>query len=265
MECRTQKGLYFLIIGLIIIMAYNIVTSSIYLVSNDLESMAIISVFGIISFIGAILVIIGAILFLLGRNEFGEKHQKNVMNAVIIFVINIVVVVILTIFIAFYTFSAISSTSEIDATPFSGFIITIAIVGTILGGLMYYFALIELEDEHGKNILFAAIIISIAISIITSIYIAGLMGEMFGSISAGSSPSSMNFAQNAGGIGILGALPSLLFLYALYIPYMRIKNGELIPQIQSPYNPINPSRMCPNCGRPIPNDSLICPYCGRKF
>lgn len=25
------------------------------------------------------------------------------------------------------------------------------------------------------------------------------------------------------------------------------------------------SRMCPNCGRPIPMDAKICPYCGKNF
>jgi len=26
-----------------------------------------------------------------------------------------------------------------------------------------------------------------------------------------------------------------------------------------------PGRVCPNCGRPIPNDAQVCPYCGKDF
>lgn len=26
-----------------------------------------------------------------------------------------------------------------------------------------------------------------------------------------------------------------------------------------------PSRRCPNCGRPIPMDARVCPYCSKKF
>jgi hypothetical protein len=68
--------------------------------------------------------------------------------------------------------------------------------------------------------------ISIIISIIVSVYIAGILGEIFGSISSNSSYSSLSINQNIGGIGILGIIPNLLFLYAFYIPYTRIKNGE---------------------------------------
>ncbi len=66
-------------------------------------------------------------------------------------------------------------------------------------------------------------------------------------------------------LAFYGIIPSLLFLYAFYIPYNRIKNGELIPRaLPSGQSPI-PSRICPNCGRPIPLDSNVCPYCGNNF
>ena len=266
MVCNTQKGLYFLIIGSIITIICSFITSITYFLAQGTTTSIIIAGFGFISFIGAILILVGLILFLMGRKEFGEKHQNNVKNAVIIFCINIIVAIILVAAIAFMTFSAIATSStENVAGPFSIVIVIIAVVSAVLGGLIYYFGLIELENETGKNILFAGIISSIIISIITSFYIAGMLGEIFGSISSYSSYSPLSFNQNIGGIGILGIISNLLFLYAFYIPYNRIKNGELIPQVLSSGRSTIPGRICPSCGRPIPMDSNVCPYCGKDF
>jgi MFS family permease len=274
MNGNTQKGLYFLIIGSIIIMIYSVINSISSFFTLEITTLMIISFFGIVSFIGLILILIGAILFLMGRKEFGEKHQNNVKKAVIIFCINIIAVIALTVVIAFMTYSVlitttssspITSPAENITGPFTIVIIIIAVVTTVLGGLIYYFGLIELENETGKKILFAGIISSITISLVTSLVIAGMLGELFGSISSDGYPSSLSLNQNVGGIGILGIIPNLLFLYAMYIPYNRIKNGELKPQVLSIGQSSVPSRICPNCGRPIPFDANNCPYCGKNF
>jgi MFS family permease len=271
MNCNTQKGLYFIIIGTIITIIYSIITSISYFFIKDVTTSMIISIFGIVSFIGAIIIFIGAILFFMGRKEFGKKHQKNVTNALIIIVINIIVVSILTIVIIILTFSKIitaSSTNGIStlSAPFLPFIIIVSIISAALGSLIYYFALIELEDRNGKNILFAGIISSIAISIITSFYLAGMLGELFGSISTSSSSyTSFAYTQNVGKIGILAIIPNLLFLYSFYIPYKRIKDGDLVIIASSDSQASFSSRICPNCGRPIPFDANICPYCGKKL
>jgi len=243
-----------------------------FLTQNTTASI-IIGFSAIISGIGAITILIGAIFFLIGRKEFGEKHQKNVKNAVVIFCINVIITIIFTSAVVFMAFSAAISTSSAASltSPFSILIVIITISSAILGGLMYYFALFELENEKGKKILYAAIISSIIISIITSFYVAGLLGEFLGTISTDygslgtSKYSSLGFTQNAGKIGILSIIPNLLFLYSFYIPYNRIKDGELAPQILISNNTTVTSRICPNCNKFIPFDANICPYCGKKF
>jgi len=265
MDCSTQKGLYFLIIGLIITMIYGFITSVVTFITQDSTVMIIISFTAVVAFIGAILILIGAILFYLGRKEFGEKHENSVKKALIIFFINIIMAIVFVIAISFFTYAAISSSGSLDADQFTLIFVITILTSAILGGLMYYFGLIELENEKGKNILYVGIISSIVISVITSFYIAGMLGELFGSISSISSYSSLSVTQNTGGIGVLGAIPSLLFLYAFYIPYKRIKDGELIPQATTSGSSTLPSRICPTCGRPIPEDAGTCPYCGKKF
>jgi len=266
MESKTQKGLYFIIIGSIITLVTNLITSSIYFLIKN-EGLQIITAFvGIISFIGAIIMIAGLITFYTGRKEFGEKHENNVRKALILIIISILVAVVLTVAVMFMAFSAFMSSSETTSTEgASSLIIVLAVVSAVLGGLTYYFGLIELEDETGRNILFAGIISSIAISAITSFYVAGWLGDFLGEISTTSSYSTIAFNQNIGGIGLLGIIPSLLFLYAFYIPYNRIKEGELKPQITESTNPYDSNRICPNCQKNIPFDANVCPYCGKSF
>jgi uncharacterized membrane protein len=272
MNCNTQKGLYFIIIGSIITMICSIITSISNFFTKDTAISMIISIFGIVSFIGVILSLIGVILFFMGRKEFGEKHQKNIKNAVIIFVIAFIVIVsVIAIFIASVIFSTITTISSTDsntslAAPTSLLVIVVSIVGAVLGGLIYYFALIELEDKTGKKILYAGIVTSIAISIVTSFYLAGMFSGLFSSISTGSRNfSALPFTQSIGKIGILGIIPNLLYLYSFYIPYKRIKDGEIVPVVSSVDQGPLSSRICPNCGRSIPFDANSCPYCSKDF
>jgi len=263
MDCKTQKGLYFLMIGLVITLTYGFITSVVNAIIQDTTVTLIIGFFGLIAFIGLILLLAGLYYFYIGRKEFGEKHENSVKKALTIFLINIIMSVIFASIISFFVFTAISGNSPTDL--FAPVFMIMAIISAILGGLMYYFGLIELENEKGKNVLYLGIISSIVLSIITSFYLAGMLGDLFGSIPSMSSYSSLSITQNTGIIGIFGIIPNLLYLCAFYIPYERIKEGELVPQVTTSGGSTLPSRICPNCGRPIPEDAGICPYCGKKF
>ena len=267
MECKTQKGLYFIIIGSLISLIISIITSTSYLLIKSDVVQIIISILGLISFIGTIIILAGLITFYMGRKEFGEKHENNVKKALILVVVNIILAVIFAIAIVFMTFSAFmsSSSGNVETTGFSFVIIIFSLISSILGGLAYYFGLIDLEDETGKNVLFAGIISSILISAVTSFYIAGWLGNFLGDVSSTGNYSTLSLNQNIGGIGILGIIPGLLFLYAYYIAYNRIKQGEIKPKIDTSINPNISNRICPNCGRPIPFDAIMCPYCGKNF
>ena len=236
------------------------------LATQDSNFIVFIGIFAIIALIGGIISLIGAIYFLIGRKEFGEKHHKNVNLAVIIFVITIVFTIFFTIVVsAALYFSISSSISQIDSSPYSIILMIQSIVSAILVGLVYYFGLIELEDELGKKMLFTGIISSICISFINSIYYFGLFGEISESISSNGGSSIMNLNQNIGGMSIIGVIPSIFYIIAMYIPYARIKEGKLIAHLLSSDGSGQPVRNCPNCNREIPFDSIICPYCGKNF
>jgi hypothetical protein len=227
---------------------------------------------GIVSFIGVILVFIGVILFLMGRKEFGERHQKNVKNAILFFVMTICALsVVVIVAIALMMYSLMTNIGSPDgtasfATPSLLMVSIILIIGTVLGGLIYYFALIELETKTGKTILIAGIVASVVISIVTAFYLTDMLGELFGTLSTNTSEYSyLPYAQNSGKIGLFGIIPNLLYLYAIYIPYRRIRDGELVPDMSTADQGPVSNRVCPNCGRQIPFDARICPYCRKDF
>ena len=268
MNCNTQKGLLFIIIGSIITMICSLIISiSSFFTQNTPILMISISI-GMLSFIGLIIILVGEILFLIGRKEFGEKHQKNVINAVIIFVILFVVMIIFSSIISVMVLSAVSSGNNISISSsiFPFISMCVVIISAILGSLIYYFALIELENETGKTILYSGIIISIIISIVTSFYLIGMLSEIFGSISINSGNYfSIVFSQNIGKISILGIIPRILFLFSFYIPYKRINDGELVPISTSISQTPIQNKLCRNCGRFIPFDAVLCPYCGLEI
>ena len=94
----------------------------------------------------------------------------------------------------------------------------------------------------------------------------GIISEVIGSISSENFNTSISGFQNYGAISILGVIPSIIYIIAMYIPYTRIKEGKLIPTIITlDGSTVQIPRVCPNCSRQIPLDSALCPYCGKDF
>jgi hypothetical protein len=221
--------------------------------------------FGIVGGIGGIIVFIGAILFLIGRKEFNEKHQRFVIYAVILFVISIILIFFLVVIGTFINITA-------GTTDFSSSMVIPTITGAILGGLVYIFALYELEDKKGRYILYTAYIVSIIIAVVIVLYSMGeysnYLNEVF---STGNQPtnysSTMAFTSRMSNISVLGVISNILWAIAVYIPYKRIKDGDLVPQSKEVHDEASSvlDRICPNCNRVIPNDANICPYCEKKF
>jgi len=245
----------------------------------------------IIGGIGGLLGLIGAVLFLIGRKEFGEKHSQFVMYALIVFVISIIVSVIIVGVTMFSTFSSLGFSSispgisNIEniyrSTTMTSMIITP--ISAALGGLIWIFALYQLEDDRGRLVLYSAFCCTVITSIVVSYNSMMLFEEMissgafnsFNDMSTFGSSTSSQLLSNYQWIGstaiyslIGGSVTNILLFFALFIPYKRITSGELVP-IQQPSSSFKGTefrdRKCPNCGRPIPFDANNCPYCGKKF
>lgn len=263
MTNNTQRGLLILIIGISIGIITNI---SLFLLTDNLPGVLTLILVAILGGIGGLLTLIGLILIVVGRREYGEKHSKFAMYAAVIFVLSIVIATVFSIMI-----SMINLISNSPTNP-NIILLQIPITSTI-GGLVYIFLLYELEDKKGKIVLFLAFIATIIASILITVDIMSLYGELMSAIAAGetSFTNIFDYISKISRTGIYGIISSGLLLIALILPYNRIKSGELIPtspKTSSFYRgnaTVTQDRLCPNCGRTIPFDSKICPYCRRKF
>jgi len=274
MENYTKNGLIFLIIGMIISMISTGLLGVYQFLTPDESVSNLFSMigFGIIGGIGGLLILVGGVLFLIGRKEFGERHQKFVLYAVIIFIVGIIISSVVGGIGTFITISqSMVNGSETDISWVGYSILTSTIIGSITGSLAYVFALYELEDKNGKRILYLAFIVSIIITIIIGFFSIGAIEAMIADISSGGSStdftSSFTYTSQITQYSSLGIISNILWLITLYIPYNRIKKGELVPQKTTVLGTTKPSpeRVCPNCQKEIPNDARICPYCGKNF
>jgi hypothetical protein len=215
---------------------------------------------------GGLIALIAIILIGVGRKEFGERHRKFVIIGIILFIVQIVVgfiLVLMTIMVA---------VSSRDISLIKNIFWIIPLI-TIISGITYVFFLNELENKTGRYILFAAVALTIIISIYISIEGYAITEEWGNKLNARFNEGS-NFTDFSSTIGedlvqelmqkisyisafvIIG---NILFIFAFYIPYQRITSGELKPALPSHL------KRCMSCGRPVPSDSVVCPYCGKQF
>lgn len=238
----TKIGLIFFLVGLVLSVIAGILN---YLVTE------IIMINGIIAGIGGVLFLVALILMGIGGvgyKEYGEKHKKFVLIAVILFIVSIVIGVIIGIYTSFAIFSAVSESLSESEPVLSGFsalknIFIITPISAVFSGLVYVFLLYELEDKNGKIVLYIAFILLIVTSLIiawqgTQIFDKWIleMQPLFENIDSTSSTFgsyseiqtlSTELQKEMGKISIWGVLPNILFVIAIIIPLNRIKKGEL--------------------------------------
>ena len=145
------------------------------------------------------------------------------------------------------------------------------IAGAITGGLAYVFSLYELQNDNGRKLLYIAFFVSILISVIYAFLSAGAIEGMIEGTSdidyQEDFASIISLTSSVTRYSLIGLISSLLWTLAIYLPYKRIKKGELIPQsiqMGDRSSPV-PERICPNCGKVIPTDAKNCPYCRKQF
>ncbi len=239
MQNRTEMGLLLIIVGMVLgIFASlgSLATGS--LGGTNLSPGALVS--GILGFFGSIVLLIGWIFMLMGRKEFGEEHAKFVMYSLILFIVGIIIVIVgvsISVFAGLAeSMDNMDTVSTIDYAElargmgrgaiFSGIGGIVVTVGAIL--LVY-----ALENDFGKRILILALIVSIVISIISVIYLYSAFEELADRLED-TPPEDQEdeFYEGMGETDMiqgLGIISSLVLLIGYFIPYDRIKKGELKP------------------------------------
>ena len=204
----------------------------------------------LITFIGGILSLIGAILVILGRKAFGPEHSRNAIWSIIIYIVGFVIIIIGVIAFAFAIISATIASRSGNMTDltviaqaltssFDGLLIA-GIVGGAVSSIAYVLFTYQLQNRNGRIILWAAYASSIAIGIINAIIVSALLSDAVQRSIAGGifNPDPLRGLQNQlQALGLLGFIPAALYATALYLVWSRIGRGELPATTPAPPSP----------------------------
>jgi len=204
----------------------------------------------LITLIGGILSLIGAILVILGRKAFGPEHSRNAIWSIIIYIVGFVIIIIGVIAFAFAIISATIASRSGNMTDltviaqaltssFDGLLIA-GIVGGAVSSIAYVLFTYQLQNRNGRIILWAAYASSIAIGIINAIIVSALLSDAVQRSIAGGifNPDPLRGLQNQlQALGLLGFIPAALYATALYLVWSRIGRGELPATTPAPPSP----------------------------
>ncbi|UCE39484.1 MAG: hypothetical protein JSW00_09770 [Thermoplasmata archaeon] len=239
MENKTQMGLLLIIIGMLLAIFStlgSIAASS--LGGSGLSPGALIP--GILGFFAFILMLAGWILMITGRREFGDKHSQFVVYSIIALIIGFFIVIVGSMISAFAGISSGVENGEAEVTfdyiamakaMKTGMIISF--VGSLLITIGSILLVYNLENDIGKKVLYIAFIVSIVVSIAVIIYTLPLLDDLAEKLEGTPEDDREDeFYEGIGDISLiegLGVIGSVILLIGYFIPYNRIKKGELEP------------------------------------
>jgi len=212
--------------------------------------------------IGGLLILLGILFLFLGRREISDAHAHNVMIALVLMII----AVIMAVFgVGMLIFSLILGNT---ASATGWFYVLMA--GGMVGAIAYYFLLVELENDLGRKVLIAAVIVTIVAQIIVMAVAAQGLSEIVDTVEEAKeedwTDDELNdavdeFQEELAAASAATLLGQALILFAVYIPYDRIMKGELRPRdivhrFERPYGydrprPPHPEYPCSRCGHPL--------------
>ncbi|RKX96059.1 MAG: hypothetical protein DRN01_03005 [Thermoplasmata archaeon] len=224
MSGYTEKGLVLIILSLVLTIILNLTVffTGFYSIGG-------------LNQITGLLTLIGLILMFVGRKEYGVKHQRFVVYAVVVFLIAVVFSVIYLFYIAAMIFSAVS-TGNVDFSAFVSILYMVQITA-ILGGLVNVFLLHELESWNGRIVLYAAFVAVVFTSILVVYAAAPAVEDLVTNMEKNFETNRYSFQTNEftvelqkslSRLNIYGVINSLLFLVATVIAYRRVKSGEVL-------------------------------------
>jgi magnesium-transporting ATPase (P-type) len=262
LDNKTEKGLLLLIIGMLISIFSTLITVATgTLEGSELSSGSCLS--SALGFFGLIFLFVGWVLMISARKDYGDKHSKFVMYSIAALVIGFIIVVVS---VAIITVSLLSggfaSTGDEVTLDYPEVVRSMKgglMVGQ-LGGIFVTLGAILLvyclENETGKMVLYIALAASIIIAIVAMVVISTTMDKVADRLE--DTPEEQHedeFNEGLEAFGIidaLGVISTFLLIIGYYIPYDRIKKGELkrIPPPTQPYGIPPPQPPYPDMYQP---------------
>jgi len=254
----TKLGLIFLFLGVL----FGVITTiSMFLTNGKIQALSAIQFIGMIFFLVALIImVVGGY----GLKEYGEKHGKFTLYALIIFLITIGVGVAFLIVTVMMAFSSITGSGDLQGMKS---ILYFGPVFAILVSIIYIFLLYELQEKYGKIILLVSFIIAIISSIVIVYLSLPIYDDIYGNLNLASSSSreietlTQEVNIKVSEIGIYNAIHNILLLVVMIIPLNKMFSGDLKPIPRSATS----GQKCTNCGFDIPQYSETCPKCGQFY
>ncbi len=208
---RTKDGLLFLIAG------------------------AFLGLIPVIGFIGGLISLIGAILIILGRAPFGSRHSNAVGLSVALYIVGIAIGVIFTLglvsdisSIAQYS-TSVRAASDAISSSFNDALDGILIGGAVTG-LSNVLISYTLQKSKGRIILWSSYVASLIIFSFVLYYIGsqfpGAIQAAFASGTYDKAPIQDLQSQETL-LSFLGVIPTLGYAFAYQLARVRIERGEI--------------------------------------
>lgn len=219
---------------------------------------ALISWVPIVGALGTVLTLIGAILVIIGRKAFGDVHRRNVVISIVAFFVGLGVAVVGAIVVVFAAVGAVgTSTTEaqLAASLRDAFtnVLIVAAIAAVITGLASIFFTYALQKREGRIVLFAAYGASLgvqaAILAVTLPLIPGIADDIARQVVTTGTVDSTRIANAlsgaSAGIGLLNAIPAMLYALANYLAWSRINKREIPAPPTPPSMPAGPTASPP--------------------
>jgi hypothetical protein len=199
-----------------------------------------------IVYVGGVLSLIGAVMVIMGRNAFGRVHSRNVVRSILIYIIGLAVIIGAVVSFVFAVFSATfaSNNGTLNPATFSQSLSSsfqLALIGAAIGGgissIAYVLFTYAIQDKTGRILLWAGYIAGLVVSAVVFIMVSPLISNAASQAFTGGrfNQSPFNNLQTMEQlIGLLNFIPAILYATALYKVRSRINSGEVLKPTAQP-------------------------------
>ena len=199
-----------------------------------------------VNLLGGLLSIVGAILVIIGRKAFGAVHSRNTVWSIAIYCLGIVIAIAASLAFASEVVRGsisnaggpINSTALVQsiASSFDTLLIGAAVGGAIVGlaNVLFTYAI---QNRNGRILLWCAYAASIAVSIVEIIIIGPLISnaaaQSFTGTTYDPAPFS-NLQSQLRAVALLGFIPAGLYATAFYTVWSRLDKGGTPSTVEQP-------------------------------
>jgi hypothetical protein len=178
-------------------------------------------------YIGFILGIIGVIQLIFGREPFDQPHTNYIILSIIIWIVGSAISLAGAFSFRFDLASWVGQPAAVVTLAYDDLLISTLIGGAIVG-ISYVLLTYALQTSKGRLMLYVAYATSLGVGILVAFIISSQLPSAEAQLYSGGGGSALTALQAESQLlGLLGLIPSAIFVIAYYQAYRRIDRGEI--------------------------------------